>query len=294
MGAGSLPAMRSKGLRFRSASSAKGGFGFDATMPRKVAGRLRRGPDMPSPRQARRRPFWPRRRQTVTALRLRGAINGGPHAAHRIGAPLPVLAWQSPHAFDTLGQPAGAGSDLPGNFVPTDTADFDVTGTGVGAAVLAERCTHAGAFVTIAHPGWYGLTPDDARRIGAAHTVEIYNHGCVLGADRGSGIAVRDVLLGEERRLSGCAKGDAHFVGPDHFGGWIMVRAEIPLTDRLTGSGWLRAAVQDAAGRCAWSDPLWLSRGRAGADRPRRPALARATLEGGSATGCWPCRSGFA
>ncbi|MEM6423030.1 MAG: phosphotransferase, partial [Pseudomonadota bacterium] len=124
-------------------------------------------------------------------------------------------------------------------------------------------------------------------------------------------------------RLTGCATDDAHFVGPDYFGGWVMVRAEanepgalvaalregayyastgpdlhdlrieggevsiecsavdnvivmgarsaaeavhgrgmtraeVTLTDRLTAGGWIRVAVQDAAGRRAWSNPIWL------------------------------------
>ncbi|MEL6576011.1 MAG: CehA/McbA family metallohydrolase [Pseudomonadota bacterium] len=213
---------------------------------------------------------------------------------------------------------------LPRDFPPPETADFDQTETGEGGPALAQRCADAGAFVAVAHPEWYGLTPDDARSIGAAHAVEIYNHGCVVGADRGSGIAVWDVLLNEGLRLSGCATDDAHFIGPDHFGGWVMVRAEanepealvaalrdgayysstgpelrdfriegdtvvvecspaanvivmggrsaadsahgrsmtraeIPFSDRLTAGGYLRVAVQDAAGNRAWSNPLWLS-----------------------------------
>ncbi|MEM6680528.1 MAG: phosphotransferase, partial [Pseudomonadota bacterium] len=165
--------------------------------------------------------------------------------------------------------------------------------------------------------------PDDARTIGSAHAVEIYNHGCVVGSDRGQGIAIWDILLNDGKRLSGCATDDAHFAGPDYFGGWVMVRAEanepqalvsalrdgayysstgpqlhdfrieggtitvecspaenviamgarsasevvhgralgraeLPLTDRLAAGGWIRVAVQDAAGRRAWSNPIWL------------------------------------
>jgi hypothetical protein len=35
-----------------------------------------------------------------------------------------------------------------------------------------------------------------------------------------------DLLLSEGRRLTAIATDDAHFSGPDHFGGWVMVRAE--------------------------------------------------------------------
>ncbi|MEO0821260.1 MAG: CehA/McbA family metallohydrolase [Pseudomonadota bacterium] len=115
---------------------------------------------------------------------------------------------------------------LPAGFTPPDTPDFYAIDQGEGAVSLARRCVEAGAFLAIAHPEWYGCTPEDARLIDVAHAVEIYNHGCVVGSDRGSGIAVWDVLLSEGRRLTGCATDDAHFAGPDHFGGWVMVKAE--------------------------------------------------------------------
>ncbi|MGF1551633.1 MAG: CehA/McbA family metallohydrolase [Paracoccaceae bacterium] len=100
---------------------------------------------------------------------------------------------------------------------------------------LARRCAEAGAFVAIAHPEWYGLTAEDARGIDAAHAVEIHNHIAAVGADRGSGIAVWDAMLNEGRWLSGCASDDAHFhpEDPDHFGGWVMVKAEANEPDAL-------------------------------------------------------------
>jgi hypothetical protein len=71
------------------------------------------------------------------------------------------------------------------------------------------------------------MTPDDARLIETADAVEIYNHGCHVESDRGYGVAVYDKLLSEGRRLTACATDDAHFRGsPDHFGGWVMVKAE--------------------------------------------------------------------
>jgi hypothetical protein len=84
----------------------------------------------------------------------------------------------------------------------------------------------AGAFVAIAHPQWSGLTLADARTIGAAHAVEVYNHGCFAGCDRGDGWAINDLLLSEGRRITAVATDDAHFSEPDHFGGWVMVKAE--------------------------------------------------------------------
>ena len=62
--------------------------------------------------------------------------------------------------------------------------------------------------------------------IEAAHAVEIYNHGCWAGCDRADGFGIADLLLTEGRRMSLCATDDAHFHEPDHFGGWVMVKAE--------------------------------------------------------------------
>ncbi len=40
--------------------------------------------------------------------------------------------------------------------------------------------------------------------------------------------------------------------------GQSMTRASIPL-DRFRGSPWIRVTVIDAAGRRAWSNPIWLT-----------------------------------
>jgi hypothetical protein len=115
---------------------------------------------------------------------------------------------------------------LPEDFAPSHTPDFlPVTGQETGAE-LAARARAAGAFVAIAHPQWSGLTLADARMIEAAHAVEVYNHGCAVGCDRADGFAIADLLLTEGRRLTLCATDDAHFHEPDHFGGWVMVKAE--------------------------------------------------------------------
>jgi len=115
---------------------------------------------------------------------------------------------------------------LPEGFQPPEAPDFDGAKAPESAASLARRCREAGAFVAIVHPQWYNQTLDDARSIEAAHAVEIYNHGCQIECERGDGLAMLDLLLSEGRRLTGCATDDAHFHGPDHFGGWVMVKAQ--------------------------------------------------------------------
>ena len=210
---------------------------------------------------------------------------------------------------------------LPADFAAPDVPDFTPLPGQESAADIAARAVAAGAFVAIAHPQWSGLTLADARQITAAHAVEIYNHGCAVGADRADGAAMADLLLADGRRLSLIATDDAHFSEPDHFGGWTMVKAEentpeallaalkrgdfyssqgpeihdvriegdrvhvacsaavtvIALGQGLSAnaqqgqsmtkaeialrwrgdSPWIRVVVIDAAGRRAWSNPIW-------------------------------------
>ncbi|MFK5998536.1 MAG: CehA/McbA family metallohydrolase [Rhodobacterales bacterium] len=114
---------------------------------------------------------------------------------------------------------------LPDDFAPSNAPDFFPLENQETGPEIAQRARAAGAFVAIAHPEWSGMTLDDARSIEAAHAVEIYNHGCYAGCDRGFGLHTLDLLLNEGRKLTLCATDDAHFYEPDHFGGWVMVKA---------------------------------------------------------------------
>lgn len=107
---------------------------------------------------------------------------------------------------------------LPGDFAPTTVGE---TGP-----QLAARAIAAGAFVAIPHPGWYALTTADANTLEGAHAVEVYNHTSQLRTERGDGVYLADQLLAEGRRVTLIAVDDAHFVCPDAFGGWVMVKAE--------------------------------------------------------------------
>jgi hypothetical protein len=215
---------------------------------------------------------------------------------------------------------------LPRDFAPSNAPDFvPVAGQETGAEIAA-RAVAAGAFVAIAHPQWSSLVMEDMREITAAHAVEVYNHGCAMGCDRPDGFMMADQLLTEGRRVTLIATDDAHFSEPDHFGGWVMVkaeanepeallealkrgdfystqgpelrdvrieggnvivecsavssvvaigwgtgakavhghsltRAEVPLA-RLNNSPWVRVAVIDAAGKRAWSNPIWVEGGK--------------------------------
>lgn len=115
---------------------------------------------------------------------------------------------------------------FPADFTPPDVPHFRHFDSAESVAELTQRARDAGAFIAIAHPHWSGLTEADARTITAAHAVEIYNHGCGIENDRGDGLHAYDHMLNEGRRLTMIATDDAHFKNPDHFGGWVMVKAQ--------------------------------------------------------------------
>lgn len=114
---------------------------------------------------------------------------------------------------------------LPADFTPANAPGFLPVDDQETGPQIAARAVQAGAFVAVAHPQWSGMTLADARSIEAAHAVEIYNHGCAMGCDRPDGFQIADLLLSEGRNLSMIATDDAHFSEPDHFGGWVMVKA---------------------------------------------------------------------
>lgn len=115
---------------------------------------------------------------------------------------------------------------LPEDFAPPNAPGFKPVEGQESGPELAARARAAGAYVAIAHPEWSGLSEADAQSLTAAHAVEAYNHGCAMGCDRGHGFHTLDRLLSEGRDLQLCATDDAHFTEPDHFGGWVMVKAE--------------------------------------------------------------------
>lgn len=104
--------------------------------------------------------------------------------------------------------------------------DFAAPEAGETAPAIARRAREAGAFVTIVHPAWYGLTVEDAAAIPDAHAVEIYNHTSAVKTDRGEGSAFLDQVLAGGRRITACATDDAHFIFDDAFGAWVMVKAD--------------------------------------------------------------------
>ena len=119
------------------------------------------------------------------------------------------------------------------NGLPVDFACPHNTET---APELIARARAAGAYVSLAHPEWHGMTTDEVLLVAAADAVEIYNHSCVLSSARGSGIAIADYLLNEGHKISFTATDDSHFDLPDFAGGWVMVAASELSQDAILGA----------------------------------------------------------
>ena len=115
---------------------------------------------------------------------------------------------------------------LPLDFAPSHSPHFMPVPDQESGPEIAARAREAGAFVAIAHPQWSGMTAADARSVEAAHAIEVYNHSCAVDSDRPDGMHMAELMLAEGRRLNFIATDDAHFAGPDAFGGWVMVKAE--------------------------------------------------------------------
>jgi hypothetical protein len=114
--------------------------------------------------------------------------------------------------------------------------DFEAPAPEETGPALAARAAAAGAFVGIAHPAWSQLSIEDGHAIGAAHAVEVYNHGCFVEVDRGDGWYLLDQLLRHGRRLTALATDDAHFKSDDAFGGWVHVKADVLDPEALLAS----------------------------------------------------------
>lgn len=115
---------------------------------------------------------------------------------------------------------------LPLDFKPSNSPGFSPVADQETGAEIARRARDAGAFVTMVHPQWSGLSLEDARSIKAAHAVEIYNHGAARHSDRPDGMNLYETMLNHGDKLSLTASDDAHFHCPDYFGAFVMVKAE--------------------------------------------------------------------
>ncbi len=112
-------------------------------------------------------------------------------------------------------------------FIPPHQPNFLINTQSENIESLISRLFEAGAFISLTHPEWNGMTLQDTLKIKEAHAIEIYNHGCAIECDRGSGVAVFDQILNHGERINIIATDDSHFHVDDAFGGWVMVKSEI-------------------------------------------------------------------
>ena len=116
---------------------------------------------------------------------------------------------------------------LKDNFIPPHQPNFLINTQSENIESLSSRLYENGAFVSLTHPEWNGMTLQDSLKIKKVHAIEIYNHGCAIECDRGSGVAVLDQLLNYGKDIDIIATDDSHFHIDDAFGGWVMVKSEI-------------------------------------------------------------------
>ena len=108
---------------------------------------------------------------------------------------------------------------LPADFAPQESEE--------PGPEIAARAKTAGAFVTLPHPQWTGVSTKDALTIKDFDAIEVHNEGHTNDSDRGNGWFLADLLATAGCRFSCIAADDAHFnVRPDRFGGWVHVKSE--------------------------------------------------------------------
>lgn len=112
-------------------------------------------------------------------------------------------------------------------------ADFAPLAEGETGPQLAQRALDAGAFVSIAHPEWYGLTLEDALSLPAVHAVEAFNACTQVECGRGGGGYLIDQMLTAGRRPGVTAVDDTHRYREDALKGWVMVKAEQNTPDAI-------------------------------------------------------------
>lgn len=92
-----------------------------------------------------------------------------------------------------------------------------------------------GQFVTVAHPVWSRMEPDELLALEHFHAVEVYNNGTEHLCHGGNAELYWDLLLQHGKRVFATASDDVHGLD-DLFGGWIWVRATEHTPDAILES----------------------------------------------------------
>ena len=98
----------------------------------------------------------------------------------------------------------------------------------MGMQDLLCEMAEENAFITLAHPAWSRMEPEEIRALTGYHAIEVFNTGTERLCHAGRADLYWDMLLREGRRVYAVACDDTHgkTAKSDRFGGWVMVRAE--------------------------------------------------------------------
>ena len=93
---------------------------------------------------------------------------------------------------------------------------------------LLNEMSRENDFITLAHPVWSRMEPEEVRALKGYHAIEVFNTGTERLCHAGRADVYWDMLLREGRRVWGVACDDTHgkTQKSDRFGGWVMVKAE--------------------------------------------------------------------
>lgn len=81
-----------------------------------------------------------------------------------------------------------------------------------------------GQFVSLAHPVWSRMEPEEILGLENIHAIEVFNNGTEHLCHGGNAEIWWDMLLRRGRKVFAMAADDVH-VADDLFGGWIQVKA---------------------------------------------------------------------
>lgn len=89
---------------------------------------------------------------------------------------------------------------------------------------LVDMMREDGQFVSLAHPVWSRMEPEEVLELEGFHAVEVFNNGTEHLCHGGNAEVFWELLLRRGKRVLATAVDDVH-VADDLFGGWVWVKA---------------------------------------------------------------------
>ncbi|NLK05050.1 MAG: PHP domain-containing protein [Spirochaetales bacterium] len=95
-------------------------------------------------------------------------------------------------------------------------------------ALIDQMRKDGNVFISIAHPTWSRMEPEELLSLDHYHAIEVFNYGCECLSHEGHAEYLWDFLLRHGKRIFGIACDDTHghTIKDDHFGGWMMVKSK--------------------------------------------------------------------